>query len=156
MLSRKEKDKSDVDEKSINLIEKQLPCTERHLEELPGFIEIEILFDKNKNILENPKKISLPVCNILLISNKEEVGFEKILLKNENYQKISLLNELNTLYIEFENLQRYINEPKTLNELMLEEAKIILNRLQHSNPVLIDNIAKNIEDSEENIDVNFF
>ena len=95
----------------------------------------------------------MPVCNILLISNKEEVAFEKILLKNENYQKISLLNELNTLYSEFENLQRYINDPKTLNELMIEEAKITLNKLQHSNPFLIDNIAKNIEDSEENIDV---
>ena len=36
---------------------------------------------------------------------------------------------------------------------MLDEAKIYLNKVQHSYPILIDNIAKNIEDNEENINV---
>ena len=151
MLSRKEKDNSDIDEKSINMAPKEPSCTERYLEELPGYIEVELLFDVNSKLLDKPYKISIPVCYVSLISNKEEVIFEKFLLKNENYQKISLQNDLNSLFSEFENLQRFINDPKTLNELMLDEAKISLNKIQYTNPVLLDNIAKNIDDNEENL-----
>ena len=154
MLSRKEKDKSEIDEKSINMENKEAPCKERYLEELPGYIEVELLFDLNKNLLDKPYKISLPVCYVNLISNKEEIVFEKILLKNENYQKNCIQNDLNSLFAEFENLERFIHNSRTLNELMLDEAKITLNKLQHSNPVQIDNIAKNIDDNEENIYVN--
>ena len=153
MLSRKEIYKTDVEDKSVSMAGKEAICTERYLEELPGYIEIELLFDANKKLLDIPLKISLPVCHVQLISNKEEVIFEKILLKNENYQKYCLQNELNSLYSEFENLQRFIIEPKSINEIMLDEAKIYLNKVQHSYPILIDNIAKNIEDNEENINV---
>ena len=155
MLSRKEIDKSDVEEKNNNMATKEAPCNERHLEELPGYIEIEILFDNNKKLLDKPFKVSIPVCNIQMISNKDEVILEKVLLKNENYQKNNLQNELNLLFTEFDNLSKYISEPKTLNEVMLEEAKIILSKLQHSTPAILDNIAKTVEDNEENMNVNF-
>jgi hypothetical protein len=153
MLSRKEKDKSDVDDKSLNIASKEPPCKERYLEELPGYVEVELLFDVKNKLLDNPFKISLPVCLINILSNKEELVFERILLKNENYKKISLQNDLNSLFEEFENLQRFVNDNKTMNELMLEEAKILLNKLQFIHPALIDNIAKNIDDTQENINV---
>lgn len=153
MLSRKEKDKSDIEERNNVIANTEANCMERHLEELPGFIEVELLFDKNKILLESTKKVSLPVCLIQLISNKDELVFEKILLKNENYQKINNQNELNLLFEEYEKLQRHITEPKSLNELMLEEAKITLNKIQHITPAQLENIAKTIEDNDENINV---
>lgn len=156
MLSRKEKDMTEIDERSISMEEKQAFCTERHLEELPGYIEIEILFDSMKNLLEKPNKASIPICFINTISNKDEVVFEKILLKNENYQKVNSQNELNSLFCEYEKLQRYLIDPKSLNELMLEEAKITLNKLQHNTPALLENIAKVIDDNEDNINVKLY
>ncbi len=153
MLSRKEKDMTEIEDRSVNMEGKEALCAERHLEELPGYIEIEILFDDKKNLLDKPKNVSIPVCFINPISNKDEVIFEKILLKNENYQKINSQNELNSMFDEFEKLQRFLLDPKSLNELMLEEAKITLNKLQHNTPALLENIAKVVDDNEENINV---
>lgn len=156
MLSRKDKDKTIVEEKNNVIANFEGNCYERHLEELPGYIEVEILFDNTKKMLERPKKTSIPVCFIQLISNKDELVLEKILLKNENYQKINSQNELNSMYEEYEKLQRFILEPKSLNELLLEEAKITLNKIQHSTPAQLENIAKIVDDSEENMNVIIF
>jgi hypothetical protein len=155
MLSRKEKDKSDVEEKNLNMAPKEAPCTERNLEELPGYIEVEVLFDSSKKLLDNSFQISIPVCNVHLISNKDEVVFEKILLKNESYQKHNLQNELNQLFAEFEVYNSYLTQPNALNDLMLEESKIILGKLQNSTPALLENIGKIVEDNSENINVIF-
>jgi hypothetical protein len=153
MLSRKEKDMTEVEERTVNMEGKDAFCNERHLEELPGYIELEILFDEKRNLLDKPINVSIPICFINPISNKDEVVFEKILLKNENYQKINSQNELNSLNEEFEKLNRFLLDPKSLNELMLEEAKIILNKLQHNTPPILENIAKIVDDNEENINV---
>ena len=153
MLSRKEFDKSDIEDKSGNMAAREAPCLERHLEELPGYVEVEILFDKERKLTQKPYKVSLPVCYIQMISNKDEVIFEKILLKNENYQKNSLQEELNLLFSEFEGYQKYIQDPKTMSELMLDEAKMLLNKIQHGNPAVIENIMKHCDDNEENLSV---
>lgn len=156
MLSRKEIDKSDIVERSNSMAPKESPCLERNLEELPGYVEVEVVFDSNKQILSKPFKISIPVCYLQVISNKDEVEFEKTLLKNENYHKNNMQNELESLVQEFQIYNRYLNEVKALNEIALEESKIILHKLQNSTPVQLDNIAKTVDDSEENIEVKVF
>jgi hypothetical protein len=153
MLSRKSNDLSDVVEKSIShdINIEGITCKERHLAELPGLVEIEVIFDKTKKLIEKPFKIAVPVCQISLLSNQDEVAFEKTLLKSDQYKKINAKNELDILFNEFEVLIKYNENPKTLNELNMDEAKILLNKLQFTYPVQLDHLAKIVEDNEENI-----
>ena len=74
MFARKDKSISDDNNyKKTNSLErmkskeiiKEGYCHQIHLEELPGFIELEVAFSPDMNLLDNPFKVSLPVCKIV-------------------------------------------------------------------------------------------
>ena len=59
-------------------------CTDRHLEELPGFVSVKILFDGVPIQLKEPINISLPICFLVPLTPQEQVKFEKnIILQQE-------------------------------------------------------------------------
>ena len=65
MLARKDKDLGELQRMSSSGFQKEGYCPDRHLEELPGFVSVKILFMTNAEQIKEPINISLPVCFLI-------------------------------------------------------------------------------------------
>lgn len=128
--------KSDAEENSqlermrSSDIKTVVSCKERHLEELPGYISIVILFDKEKKILEDQIKLNLPVCEIYIISLKEQIELEKVLVKEQIEEEARLQNELDELYVKFEEMRKFENKDEQKKIKSSEEVRKHLDLLE--------------------------
>lgn len=124
MLARKDKEDTDIAERlKSSEIHKEGHCQERHLEELPGFVDVEIIFTPEHVMLDSPIKLSLPVCKVIPLSPKEETNFQKAMLKT----KFKKVDSLCQRYVEYE---KYLRDGKLLSSLSLSDAKEIISDLE--------------------------
>lgn len=105
-------------------------CKERHLEELPGYISIVIQFDKEKKFLENQIKLNLPVCEIYIISLKEQIELEKVLAKEQIKEEARLQNELDELFVKFEEMRKFENKDEQKKIKSSEEVRKYIDILE--------------------------
>lgn len=130
MLARKDVEKKDVIErlKSSDTI-KEGYCVERHLEELPGFIDVQVMFNNKKEKLQSTSqmKFSVPICNVTLLSIKEQVEFEKEIIKAEMNLENKLKDEIFEVYDKVKSWEDLIKFDLLSTKITdIEEAKYIL------------------------------
>ena len=97
-------------------------CNLRHLEELPGLIPVQILFDGESpnSMLEEPINISLPVCFLIPLEPKEQIKFKQQKEKEEACQIIE------GVYKKCKEYEKFIKNDSLLEERKLDEIKNIL------------------------------
>eukprot|EP00340_Litonotus_pictus_P012286 CAMPEP_0170537538 /NCGR_PEP_ID=MMETSP0209-20121228/102771_1 /TAXON_ID=665100 ORGANISM="Litonotus pictus, Strain P1" /NCGR_SAMPLE_ID=MMETSP0209 /ASSEMBLY_ACC=CAM_ASM_000301 /LENGTH=784 /DNA_ID=CAMNT_0010839053 /DNA_START=33 /DNA_END=2388 /DNA_ORIENTATION=+ len=130
MLARKDSEKGDVVEKMRSSdVMKDGSCVERHLEELPGFLDLQVLFNSRKEALFNKDKvkISIPVCNVVIMTMKEQVELEKELvheqIKTENKVQAKLEDDFDRVkacekYLDFKVLSAEVTDFTQAKELL--------------------------------------
>jgi hypothetical protein len=146
MIVRKEKDNSDLLER-LRSTEIRIDgyCKERHLEELPGLVDIDIMFTPDTEMMEEHIRLSLPVCKLIPLTPKEEIIFEKKVLKNQIRKKSISMETFNYIFEQYLGLEKFINDSELLNKMSLDEIKKVLEFIEKE----INNEIKNsIEDTE--------
>ena len=147
MLARKDKDLNELKKMSSSGFQKEGYCPDRHLEELPGFVSVIILFDNSlqPKKLKNTVNISIPVCFLIPLTPEEQIKFEKnIIIENEMEIEESI-NEVEDILTKCEEYEKYIKDDKILEEKSLEEIKNILNEVQAIDD---NNLGKNLNPEE--------
>ena len=143
MLARKDNEETELKKMKSFEEKKEGYCGDRHLDGLPGFVLVEIMFYPGNEIKEMKDYIkrSLPICHLVPLNPKEEIKFEKSIVLQNNSKVMEFYN----LALE---LEKYLNEPKLLEELDFEKSKEIL----ESAARLHYDTSKNLdEDLEEKI-----
>lgn len=137
MLVRKDLDKKDIVERMKSSdIKKEGYCIERHLDELPGFIDIQVILnDKKEPILSKQKiKLSIPVCNAIIINMKEQVEIEKIVVTEQINEENILKDELDKLFLDLKSNEKYSDfQVLSKDVVSLDEAKQFLEYLEALN-----------------------
>jgi hypothetical protein len=152
MLARKDKNKEEIVERMKSQdMRMEGWCNERYLEELPGFIDLFIFFTPDGTLLETPIKISLPVCTIIPLTPKEEINFEKSLLKAQMKKKNLQSQSLESIYLQFKQLENIMQNDSSANSLSLEESKKTLSEIEKDFSGF-----KECLDETENLHVIFF
>ena len=136
MLARKDKENTKIEKMKSFSEKKEGYCNERHLDSLPEFVLVEIMFYPGSEIkkIKDNIKISIPVCHLIPLSPKEEIRFEKSILLENN-------NEVMEIYNIGKELEKYLNNEKLLDEFDLNKIKEILNLAEK-----INNDFKNLDD----------
>ena len=136
MLARKDKENTKIEKMKSFSEKKEGYCNERHLDSLPEFVLVEIMFYPGSEIkkIKDNIKISIPVCHLIPLSPKEEIRFEKSILLENN-------NEVMEIYNIGKELEKYLNNEKLLDEFDLNKIKEILNLTEK-----INNDFKNLDD----------
>ena len=125
MLARKDKDLGDLKRMTSSGFQKEGYCPDRHLEELPGFVSVVILFDDTKP----PKKmkesinISIPVCFLVPLTPEEQIKFEKNIIIEKEMEIEEAINVIEEVYKKCKIYETYLKEDKILEEKSLEEVK---------------------------------
>jgi hypothetical protein len=131
MLARKDKNKEEIVERMKSQdMRIEGWCNERYLEELPGCIDLFIFFTPDGVLLESPIKISIPVCTIIPLTPKEEISFEKTLLKAQMKKKNLQSQNLDSIYIQFKQLENLMHNDQSVNSLSLEDSKKMLSEIE--------------------------
>ena len=136
MLARKDNEETELKKMKSFGEKKEGYCGDRHLDGLPGFVLIEIMFypgDEIKEIKDYIKR-SLPVCHLIPLSPKEQIRFEKSIVIQNN-------SEVMNYYNDAKELEKYLNNQKLLDALNLDKIKEILVMAEKINPDV-----KNLED----------
>jgi hypothetical protein len=156
MIARKDKGNTDlIDKLSSSEIKKSSYCAERHLEELPGFIDLELLFDPNKTLIDEPVQLSLPVCNIAPLHPKDELAFQKSMIKLQMRKRKQSSESLNHIYDEYKNYEEYCINPKLLSQISLEDAKRLMEKLETG--INVEEFSSSLEESENvNVSITFY
>jgi hypothetical protein len=154
MIVRKEKDQSDIVERmrSSEVIQGG-SCQERHLEELQGLVSVEILFTPDTKLMEKSIKISMPVCKLIPLTPKEELIFEKQVLKGMIRKKSIQIETINYLYEQFLQINKYNEDPELLNTLSLDDVKKLLDYVEKE--IKSEDIQHSLEEQDSK-EVNYF
>ena len=147
MLARKDKDLGELKRMSSSGFQKEGFCPDRHLEELPGFVSVNILFMNNSQQIKEPIKISIPVCFLIPLSPEEQIKFEKKVIIQQEMQIEEANNEIEEIYKKCQTYESYIKNDLLLEEKSLGEIKEILTEVENIN---VDELEKN--SSEDYID----
>lgn len=129
--------------------EKEGYCKDRHLEELPGFVSVKILFLPNFSEIEDKDEINIniPVCYLRPLTNDEEIAFEKKIIIKEEEKKFDIQEEIEEWEKICKNYELYINDKSELEKKSLEELKNILEKLDN---IKEDKYEDNIRTSSNN------
>jgi len=147
MLARKDKDLGELKRMSSSGFQKEGFCPDRHLEELPGFVSVNILFMNNSQQIKEPIKISIPVCFLIPLSPEEQIKFEKKVIIQQEMQIEEANNEIEEIYKKCQTYENYIKNDLLLEEKSLGEIKEILTEVENIN---VEELEKN--SSEDYID----
>ena len=147
MLARKDKDLGELKRMSSSGFQKEGFCPDRHLEELPGFVSVNILFMNNSQQIKEPIKISIPVCFLIPLSPEEQIKFEKKVIIQQEMQIEEANNEIEEIYKKCQTYESYIKNDLLLEEKSLGEIKEILTEVENIN---VEELEKN--SSEDYID----
>ena len=147
MLARKDKDLNELKKMSSSGFQKEGYCPDRHLEELPGFVSVIILFDNSlqPKKLKNTVNISIPVCFLIPLTPEEQIKFEKNIIIENEMEIEEAINEVEDILKKCEEYEKYIKDDKILEEKSLEEIKNILNEVQAIDD---NNLGKNLNPEE--------
>ena len=143
MLARKDKDLTDLKPMKSSGFQKEGKCPDRHLEELPGFVSVEILFDDTKP----PKKmkesinISIPVCFLVPLKPEEQIKFEKNIIIEKEMEIEEEINTIEDVYKNCQEYEKYLKDDKILEEKSLDEVKKILSDVEKIDE---NNLGKNV------------
>ena len=144
---RKDKDLGDLKRMTSSGFQKEGYCPDRHLEELPGFVSVVILFDDTKP----PKKmkesinISIPVCFLVPLTPEEQIKFEKNIIIEKEMEIEEAINAIEEVYKKCKIYETYLKEDKILEEKSLEEVKKILNEVENIDE---NNLGNNVSQDD--------
>ena len=122
-------------------------CTDRHLEELPGFVSVKILFDGVPIQLKEPINISLPICFLVPLTPQEQVKFEKNIILQQEMEIEEANQEIEEIVKKCEEYEKYIKDDNLLEQKSLEEVKAILADVEKIN---IEDLEKNASEEFKN------
>jgi hypothetical protein len=125
MLARKDKDLGELQRMSSSGFQKEGYCPDRHLEELPGFVSVEILFMNNSQPIKDPINVSLPVCFLIPLLPEEQVKLEKQIIIQQEMEIEEANQEIEDIYKKCEEYDNYIKNDSLLEAKSLEEIKAI-------------------------------
>lgn len=145
MLARKDKELGELKRMSSSGFQKEGYCPDRHLEELPGFVSVKILFtgDNPPQQMKEPINISIPVCFLIPLSPEEQIKFEKSVIIQQEMEIEETNQEIDEIFKKCEVYESYIKNDSLLEEKSLEEIKAILNEVEKIN---IEELGKNASD----------
>ena len=128
MLARKDKDLGELRKMSSSGFQKEGYCPDRHLEELPGFVSVEILFAGGSPPLQmkQPINISIPVCFLIPLTPEEQIKFEKSVIIQQEMEIEEANQEIEEIYKKCQEYQTYIKNDSLLEEKSLDDIKAIL------------------------------
>ena len=150
MLARKDKDLGELQRMSSSGFQKEGYCPDRHLEELPGFVSVEILFMNNSQPIKDPINVSLPVCFLIPLLPEEQVKLEKEIIIQQEMEIEEANQEIEDIYKKCEEYDNYIKNDSLLEAKSLEEIKGILADVDKIN---IEELEKNAsEDYKDKLD----
>ena len=144
MLARKDKDLSDLKRMTSSGFKKEGYCPDRHLEELPGFVSVEILFEggiQPKKIKET-KNISIPVCFLIPLTPEEQIKFEKSIILEKEMEIEEAINDIEKWYKMCMEYEKYVKDDKILEEISLDEMKNIKDEMEKIDE---NNLGKNVD-----------
>ena len=147
MLARKDKDLGDLKRMTSSGFQKEGYCPDRHLEELPGFVSVVILFEggiQPKKIKET-KNISIPVCFLIPLTPEEQIKFEKSIILEKEMEIEEAINDIEKWFKICEEYEKYVKDDKLLEELSLEEIKNIKDEVEKIDE---NNLGKNVDKDE--------
>ena len=147
MLARKDKDLGELKKMSSSEFKKEGYCPDRHLEELPGFVSVKILFDAVPIQLKEPINISLPVCFLVPLTPQEQVKFEKNIILQQEMEIEEANQEIEEIVKKCEEYEKYIKDDNLLEQKSLEEVKAILADVEKIN---IEDLEKNASEEFKN------
>ena len=145
MLARKDKDLNELKKMKSSGFKKEGYCPDRHLEELPGFVSVIILFDPTPKKMKESVNMGIPVCFLVPLTPEEQIKFEKNIIIEKELEIEEDINEIEELTKKCEEYETYIKDDKILEEKSLEEVKNILNDVQSINE---NNLGKNLSQDE--------
>ena len=152
MLARKDKELGELKRMSSSGFQKEGYCPDRHLEELPGFVSVEVLFTNGSppTKLKDSVNISIPVCFLIPLSPEEQVKFEKSIIIQKEMEIEEANQEIEEIYNKFTNYENYIKNDALLEEKTMDEIKSILAEVEK---ISIEELEKNSsEDFREKLD----
>ena len=147
MLARKDNELAEITRMKSSGFQKEGNCPDRHLEELPGFLSVSVMFSNGnppKKLKENIN-ISIPVCFLVPLTpdikvTEEQIKFEKSIILMQEMEIEEANQNIEELYEKCQKYETYIKDENILDSKSLEEVKVILSE--------VDNIK--IEDLEKN------
>ena len=150
MLARKDKDLGELQRMSSSGFQKEGYCPDRHLEELPGFVSVEILFMNNSQPIKDPINVSLPVCFLIPLLPEEQVKLEKEIIIQQEMEIEEANQEIEEIYKKCEEYDNYIKNDSLLEAKSLEEIKAIRADVDKIN---VEELEKNAsEDYKDKLD----
>ena len=152
MLARKDKEMGELKRMSSSGFQKEGYCPDRHLEELPGFVSVEVLFKNGSppTKLKDSVNISIPVCFLIPLSPEEQVKFEKSIIIQKEMEIEEANQEIEEIYNKCTNYENYIKNDALLEEKTMDEIKSILAEVEK---ISIEELEKNSsEDFREKLD----
>jgi len=152
MLARKDKELGELKRMSSSGFQKEGYCPDRHLEELPGFVSVEVLFKNGSppTKLKDSVNISIPVCFLIPLSPEEQVKFEKSIIIQKEMEIEEANREIEEIYNKCTNYENYIKNDALLEEKTMDEIKSILAEVEK---ISIEELEKNSsEDFREKLD----
>jgi len=152
MLARKDKELGELKRMSSSGFQKEGYCPDRHLEELPGFVSVEVLFKNGSppTKLKDSVNISIPVCFLIPLSPEEQVKFEKSIIIQKEMEIEEANQEIEEIYNKCTNYENYIKNDALLEEKTMDEIKSILAEVEK---ISIEELEKNSsEDFREKLD----
>ena len=128
MLVRKDNEETELKKMRSFGEKKEGYCGDRHLDGLPGFVLVEIMFYPGSEIkeLKDYIKRSLPVCHLIPLTPAEGNKFEKSIIIQSNKEVMNMYNIA-------KDLEKYLNDQKLLDEFDLNKTKEILTLAENIN-----------------------
>ena len=152
MLARKDKEMGELKRMSSSGFQKEGYCPDRHLEELPGFVSVEVLFKNGSppTKLKDSVNISIPVCFLIPLSPEEQVKFEKSIIIQKEMEIEEANQEIEDIYNKCLNYDNYIKNDALLEEKTMDQIKSILAEVEK---ISVEELEKNSsEDFREKLD----
>ena len=132
MLARKDKDDTVIKKMNSFGIQKEGVCGDRHFAELPGFVVLEILFEPRKEgaVLDKPIGVNIPLCHLIPLSPKENIEYEKRLVKSTVIKENENIDKVLTVYEKYKQYEMYLSNQKLMDDFTMEQLKEILANLE--------------------------
>ena len=146
MLARKDKGAEEIKRMISSGFKKEGYCSDRHLQELPGFISLEILFEGNSSNpvqLKEPINVDIPVCFLQPLSPEEQIKFEKNVIMQQEMEIEEANKEIDEIYSRFHDYEGYAKNDALLEEKTMDEIKGILADIENAN---IEELEQNYSD----------
>ena len=146
MLARKDKGAEEIKRMISSGFKKEGYCSDRHLQELPGFISVEILFKGNSSNpvqLKESINVDIPVCFLQPLSPEEQIRFEKNVIMQQEMEIEEANKEIDEIYSRFQDYEGYAKNDALLEEKTMDEIKGILADIENVN---VEELEQNYSD----------